>query len=226
MIVKVLFFLAIQNISWAGTAITTWQNAERSVWNAKWRVDKEVTNYHTIRSDMVTLISDWNSNQAAMKKNTTNTFSVTGGAIIGAIISLASSNPVGIVPSVYVLTVAGKRGQNSIDKTTATSKELMQAMSELLSIMDTARSNVNAAYYGGYMVSEVRPQYKDVILKRLEHTRGYDGWYDKYLEMGASHIDNYDVSTLESSVKMGKFRGYYHQDMHVGDTKSNEDHVF
>lgn len=225
LIVCVLSVFAINNIH-AGVMINDWRNAERRVDNAESLVDSQVNDYHSIRSDMETLISFWNANEDDIKSNRDVTLIATGGAIISAIISIATANPVGLVPASYVLVVAGFKGQASWDRTSATSAEIMDAMSTLLSLMDTARSNIDAAYYGGYLSLKPPDHYGGSALSYTFHTRGYDGWYDKYLEMGANHVDGYDVSTLESSVKMGKLSGYYHDRWHLNDSKSHEDHTF
>ncbi len=111
-------------------------------------------------------------------------------------------------------------------------------MSALLSLMDTARANVEAAYNGGYLVKEPPGSYIGAAYY-AEYTKGYDPEYDAYLSMAVSHLNGYEYyvgkyenkvtltfEVLENSVKGGGTSGYYHRGFHTGDTTSKEDHNF
>lgn len=100
--------------------------------------------------------------------------------------------------------------------------------------MDCARSNVNAAYYGGSL-SEAPSIFDLEPMTHIKNTPGYLPEYDAYLSMALQHLNTYkytggtlSLSTLTNTVKAGGsgLVGWYHKNSHVGDTNSQEDHIF
>lgn len=227
-IVCILSILSVLNVSYAGTAaVNDWQNAQQKVWNAEVLVDEAVSDYHTIRSDVETLSGEWSSNTKAIEKNESFQLTVSGKLIVTGLISALTTNPAGLVPAAYTAYMDTWRTSKDTKEKTAENAEYMTAMSTLISLMDTARSNIDAAYSGGYVSQPIPSHLQGVATSYTLDTIGYDAYYDRYLAMAQTHIDGYDdVGVLESSVKMGKLSGYYHKHWHLGDLKSNEDHVF
>ncbi len=223
LIICLLSIFIYQNVSYAGTAITTWINADKKVTNMYKLVTNEVNQYHDIRSGIETLISDWNRNQDAIKNSNMVMLIATGGVIVSGVVAIATKGS--LFPAAYVAVATAIKKHTDTTETTARSEEYLTAMSTLLSLMDTARANVDAAYNGGYLSVAPGSAWVGSAVK-YEYTKGYDATYDDYMTMGAGHVDGYSVSALDSSVKMGKESGYYHQVMHTGDQRSNEDHVF
>lgn len=215
LIIFVLSLCAYQNVSYAGPSLGTWINADKAVDNAYKLVTNEVNLYHAIRSGMETLISDWNRNQTAIQNNNTVTLIAAGGVIVSGAVAIATAGS--LYPAAYLATVTALKTMSSTADTTAKSTEYTTSMSTMLTLMDKARANVDAAYSGGDLIDQ----------NGTVPTIGYDATYDQYMAMGSGHVEGYPTAdALAASVKGGKLKGYFHSAMHAGDTQSNEDHVF
>ncbi len=232
-IVCVFSFVSINNISYAGKGLTTWSNAETAVRNAERVMKTERDQYHSIRVDLKTLIDEWD--EAKIANDNEKLLSVI--AITGAIISVASGGS--LYPAVYVAAVAKAKLEYNESKYNVQKSAYLTSMSNLLSLMDRARSNVNAAYNGGYL--DKKPPGASVgPVVYLEHTPGYDPEYDAYLGMAVQHLNAYEwyvgtdyrnvktltIEYLEPAVKGGGLKGWKHKRVHDGDEHSGEDHVF
>ncbi len=219
LIVCILSVFSIQSVCYAGMIINEWATAERKVDNAKLTMDGEVYNYHYIRGDLETLIGEWND--AKIANDTHRLLSLL--AVGGVIVSVASGGT--LSPAAYVIAVTAAKLTYEETTYSVQKSAYLTSMSNLLSLMDAARANVDAAYYGGYLSVDPGAYYTESA-SNVVYTSGYNPTYDDYIAMGAGHVDGYSVSGLDSSVKMGKESGYYHQVMHIGDINSREDHVF
>ncbi len=227
-----LSFLSSTYISDAGTGLTTWSNARENVYNAKVTMDTERDNYHVIRGDLETLIDEWNDNEQSKADQDLLNFL----AAAGAIISVASGGS--LYPAAYVLAVTTAKATHNKASYNKAKKKYLTSMSALLSLMDTARVNVDAAYNGGYLTKEPPGIYEGSV-DYMEHTPGYVPEYNAYLSMAVAHLNGYtyyvgkyenevtlEFGVLESSVKGGGKSGYYHRGVHDGDENSKQDHVF
>ena len=232
LIVCVFSFCSIHNISYAGTGLGTWDSARTKVFNAERVMRTERDQYHVIQDDLKTLIGQWD--YSAISNANQRFLAVI--ATAGAIISVASGGS--LYPAAYVLSVTIAKTffnetKYSVDKTI-----YLLSMGALVPLMDAARANVNAAYYGGYLVEE--PSLPSIEpMTHIKYTPGYVPQYDAYLKMAVSHLNEYEYyfgissnqvtltfEDLESSVKGGTTSGYFHRKWHDKDTQSIEDHVF
>ncbi|RKU11534.1 hypothetical protein C6501_12575 [Candidatus Poribacteria bacterium] len=233
LIVCVFSFVSINNISYAGTSLNAWLGAERDVRNAERVMYTERDQYHSIRDDLKTLIDEWEEAKIANDKE--RLLSVI--AITGAIISVASGGS--LYPAAYVAAVAKAKLEYSESKYNVQKSAYLTSMSALVSLMDRARSNVNAAYNGGYL--DKKPPGASVgSVVYLELTPGYDPEYDAYLGMAVNHLNAYEwyvgrdyrnvrtltIEYLEPTVKGGGLNGWNHRRTHDGDEHSGEDHGF
>lgn len=230
--VCVFSFFSIKSISYAGPSLGDWINAARKVDNAKSIMETERNQYHSIRSDLDALIGEWDD--AEQSKATHDLLSVI--AVAGAIVSVASGGS--LYPAAYVIAVTEVKAGYTQSKYNVQKEKYLTSMSSLLSLMDTARSNVDAAYNGGYLAEEPSGGYIGTSFK-LVYTAGYVPEYDAYLGMAVTHLNGHEYyvgkygnkvelkfEALESAVKGGSTSGYYHRKAHYGDKDSKVDHIF
>ena len=226
-IIFVLSMFFINNISYAGPSLGDWINAAQKVDNADSIMRTERDQYHYIQDDLKTLIGLWEDDIASRN----NQRQLTVLATTGAIISIAASGGFSY-PAAYVVAVAAAKLIHS--ETTSNASDYLTSMSALLSLMDSARYNVNAAYYGGYLSQEPPGSYLGPVVY-YKCTPGYLPEYDAYLSMAVKHMNTYEYTggtltlpSLTSTVKAGGsgLQGWYHKKSHVGDSSSQEDHVF
>ena len=213
------------NISYAGTAVNVWSNAETKIYNAKETMEEERDNYNKIHDDLKTLIGEWDDNEQSNKDQIIVTVVGFGAAIV----SVASGGS--LVPATYVLLATGAIAMYKNASYEVNKSDYLASMSNLLPTMDIARANVNAAYNGGTLQKEEGPEEKP----------GYLPEYNAYLSMAVDHLNAYEYDTdqdyntdetitfavLEPAVKGGGTSGWHHEAPHDGDElKSLPNHVF
>lgn len=224
------FFFA-NNIAEAGR-LSTWEDALTLVNNAKEIMDEETTNYHYIQDDLEKLIGEWND--AEISNDNHRLLAVIAAA--GAIVSIASAGSLSsLYPAAYVLAVTSAKVEHHEETYNIQKSAYLTSMGALLPLMDSARSNVNAAYYGGSLSEE--PSVLELLepMTYLEYTPGYVPQYDAYLSMAVSHLNTYEykwgtlsLTDLTNTVKAGGsgLKGWYHKKYHDTDSNSQVDHVF
>ncbi|MDE0085497.1 MAG: hypothetical protein OXU23_07280, partial [Candidatus Poribacteria bacterium] len=233
LIVCVLSLISINNISYAGTSLGTWLNAERDVRNAERVMNTERDNYHYIQGDLKSLMGEWDD--AEIANNNQRLLSVL--AVGGAIVSVASGGS--LYPAAYVVAVTLAKTNHNEATYDVQKSAYLTSMSGLLSLMDTARSNVDAAYNSGYLSKEPKGAYTGSV-GYIEYTPGYVPEYNAYLQVALDHLNSYQyyqgndynnvvtltLAGLTASVKSGTLKGWYHKKYHDGDKNSKTDHGF
>ncbi len=231
--VCVFSFVLFDNISYAGPGLGSWINATQDVDNADTIMRTERDQYHYIQDDLETLIGQWND--AKISHNNQTLLAVI--ATAGAIVSIAASVPSGgsLYPAAYVLAVTVAKTLFQAVTYDIQQSKYFTSMANLLPLMDCARANVNAAYYGGYLSAEPSVLELPETMTYIEYTPGYVPQYDAYLSMAVSHLNTYEykwgtlsLTDLTNTVKAGGsgLKGWYHKKYHDTDSNSQVDHVF
>ena len=180
LIVCILSLFLYQNVSFAGMTGETHGNkwvAEKDELGNKWDdVNRSVTEYHSMREHMVTLINEWSATEAAVKKGRQTVVFRGGAAILAAGAAYLSGGS--LAPAAWLAYYALEEGVKTI---TLDSDKYIEVMGSVISVMDTARSNVDAAYNGGGMSMKVNG------VETQQSTIGYDAQYKKYIKMCADH---------------------------------------
>ena len=229
-IICLLSIFSINNISYAGPGLGDWTNAREKVHTAESVMKTERDQYHQIQGDLKELNGQWDDDISVVNGQRL----VTVLATTGAIISVASGGS--LYPAAYVIAVTTAKLTHT--ETSSNASEYMTSMRKLLSLMDTARANVDAAYNGGDLTVEPHGGYPGIRNTKRD-TPGYVPEYDAYLTFAVEHLNGHEYyvgnynnkvtltfGVLESSVKMGGTSGYYHRGIHDGDEDSQTDHVF
>ena len=175
-------------------------------------VEGRVNEYHAMRGHVETLISSWDSAKTAVKNGTTVTVLTGGAAVISAGVAYLSAGS--FAPAAWLAFIAVR---NSLETYSLDSAPYLKVMGAALSAMDTARSNIDAAYNGGTMLIEVEG------VETRQPTIGYEAQYTNYLEMARKHL-KVDRNWLDSQVNtLNITRPYYHD--HHNSSGSGDEHV-
>ena len=232
-LICVLYLCNIGNVCYAGPSLGTWINAATDVSSAKSVMETERDQYHYIQSDLKTLIGEWEDSKTNIGSQRLLSVLAAGGAIV----SIASGGSA--YPAAYVITVTAAKLMYNEAKYDVSASSYLSSMSVLIYLMDSARSNVDAAYNGGYLSIKAEGIPMATVSDR-EWTEGYSPEYDAYLDMALAHLNGYKcfngvdydniitltIEGLTSSVKGGTLKGWYHKNHHEGDQNSKTDHSF
>jgi len=162
-----------------------------------------VSNYSQIRSNMLTLISEWQDNEKEVKNKTEAALTKGSIAIVTAVTAVVSGGS--LAPAAYLGSLALYNGlqAGSID-----SSKYVEGMGKLLSLMDSALNDVNTAYSMGGDIVVPSTDMDGNVLKNSDGTtitwnvnvKGYNNNYKSYMSAGASHL-NMSVDTLYTTVQ-------------------------
>ena len=211
LIVCMLSIFSVQHMSLAHPDETAIKKAKEALEKSEEAMDDAVDRWGTIRGDLETLIDAWNKNKAAIKRGNDAALSGTAAAIVSGAAAAAAAVASGgslapaVIPAAYSAYVAL---QGSVAPDSIGMQELMDAMSIVLSLVDAALADVQAAWSGGTMVvpllntdHEIVRDADNNIVFRARTLTGYTVQYRAYLEACARHI-GMDYNSLFETVQM------------------------